>query len=273
LLFLVGKRTLGEQSKKFPVSREKQGISLGGENREFAMAPTRAGPPGVAAPPGLSLECRNAPEHYRFKEANAMQARDYGPFPYTPINARPKLEWPGGARLAIWIIPNIEFFPLSRGIAPHPGAPVGNPPSVRPWAQRDYGNRVGIWRLMDVLSKHGIRASPTLNNDICDHHPQIVRAAIELGWEILGHNRTNSVWLDQLSPEEERKTISQTLSRIAEITGPQAGRLARLRTRRDLAHAGLSRRRRLSLCRRLGQRPPALFHGHSRQAPCLNSVF
>ena len=105
-----------------------------------------------------------------------MQPRDYGPFPYVPIKDRPKLEWPGGARLAVWVIPNIEFFPLTRGIAGQPGAPPGNPPSVRAWAQRDYGNRVGIWRLMDVLSKHGIRASPTLNSDICDHHPQIVRA-------------------------------------------------------------------------------------------------
>jgi len=133
-----------------------------------------------------------------------MEPRDYGPFPYTPVNGRPKLEWPDGARLAVWVIPNIEFFPLTRGIAPHPGAPVGNPPSVRAWAQRDYGNRVGIWRLMDVLSKHGIRASPTLNSDTCDRHPQIVRAAVELGWEILGHNQTNSIWLDQLGPEEER---------------------------------------------------------------------
>ena len=90
---------------------------------------------------------------------------------------------------------------------------------MRAWAQRDYGNRVGIWRLMDVLSRHGIRASPTLNSDICDHHPQIVRAAIELGWEILGHNRTNSVWLDALTPEEERQTIAHTLSRIAQMTG------------------------------------------------------
>ena len=46
-----------------------------------------------------------------------MEPRDYGPFPYVPINDRPKLEWPNGARLAVWIIPNIEFFPLTRGIA------------------------------------------------------------------------------------------------------------------------------------------------------------
>ena len=119
-----------------------------------------------------------------------MEPRDYGPFPYVPINDRPKLEWPGGARLAVWIIPNIEFFPLTRGIAGSHYDSRASVPSVRAWAQRDYGNRIGIWRIMDVMSKRGIRASPTLNSDICDHHPQIVKAAVELGWEILVHNET-----------------------------------------------------------------------------------
>ena len=92
-----------------------------------------------------------------------MQPRDYGPFPYVPIKDRPKLEWPGGARVAVGVIPNIEFFPLTRGIAPYPGAPVGNPPSVRAWAQRDYGNRVGIWRLMGC-AEQAWRS--------CEPHPQ-----------------------------------------------------------------------------------------------------
>jgi allantoinase len=148
-----------------------------------------------------------------------MEPRDYGPFPFVPINDRPVLKWPNGARLAVWVIPNIEFFPLTQGI---PGsvysshAPV---PSVRAWAQRDYGNRVGIWRIMEVLEKYKIRASPTLNSDICDHHPQIVKAAVELGWEILGHNETNSRWLNQMEPDEERPSIARTLSKIAALSG------------------------------------------------------
>src|SRR5262249_39900777 len=136
-----------------------------------------------------------------------MEPRDYGPFPYVPINDRPRLTWPNGARLAVWIIPNIEFFPLSQGIAGSPYTSHAPVPSVRAWAQRDYGNRVGIWRIMDVLSKRGIRASPILNSDICDHHPQIIKTAVELGWEILGHNETNSLWLNQMEPAEERQSI------------------------------------------------------------------
>jgi peptidoglycan/xylan/chitin deacetylase (PgdA/CDA1 family) len=148
-----------------------------------------------------------------------MQPRDYGPFPYVPINERPRLEWPEGARVAVWVVPNIEFFPLSRPISSYPGAPAGAAPSVRAWAQRDYGNRVGVWRIMEVLRKHGIRASVNLNSDICEQHPQIVRAAMELGWEFLGHNETNAVWLSELNPEEERNVISRSLARISETTG------------------------------------------------------
>ena len=95
-------------------------------------------------------------------------------------------------------------------------APV---PSVRAWAQRDYGNRVGIWRIMEVLQKHGVRASPTMNSDICDHHPQIVRACVELGWEILGHNETNSRWLNQMEPDEERESIARALGKIEALSG------------------------------------------------------
>jgi len=149
-----------------------------------------------------------------------MKPRDYGPFPYVPIGDRPVLKWPNGARLAVWIIPNIEFFPLGVGIAGSPyDARVPPAPSVRAWAQRDYGNRVGIWRIMEVLEKHKVRASPTLNSDICDHHPQIVKAAVELGWEILGHNETNSRWLTAMEPDEERQSIARALGKIAALSG------------------------------------------------------
>src|SRR3979411_2396945 len=148
-----------------------------------------------------------------------MDPSGYGRFPYVPINDRPTLKWPNGARLAVWIIPNIEFFPLTRGIAPSPYDSRATLSAVGAGAQRDYGTRAGIGHIMDVLSKHGIRASPTLNSDICDHHPQIVKAAVDLGWEILGHNETNSLWLNQMEPEEEGPSIARTLSKIAALSG------------------------------------------------------
>lgn len=148
-----------------------------------------------------------------------MEPRDYGPFPYVPINRRPTLRWPGGAHVAVWVVPNIEFFPLTRGLAGHPFEGKGKAPTVRPWAQRDYGNRVGIWRIMDVLKKLDIPATATLNTDICTHHPEIVEAALALGWELMGHNETNAVRLTEFEPEGEREVIARCAGRIAQVSG------------------------------------------------------
>ena len=148
-----------------------------------------------------------------------MEPRDYGPFPYMPIVDRPRLKWPNDAHVAVWVIPNIEFFPLTRGLAGYPFEAKGKAPTVRPWAQRDYGNRVGIWRMMDVFSKLNIRATASINADICTHHPQIVKAGVELGWEFMGHNLTNAVRLTEMEPDQERETIRQSTAIIEKTVG------------------------------------------------------
>ena len=150
-----------------------------------------------------------------------MQPDDYGPFPYVPINRRPKWKWPNGARVALWVAPNLEFFPLKVPLAGQPWqkASEQKAPTVRAWGQRDYGNRIGIFRIMDVLSKYGIRATASLNADLCDHHPQIVEDAVRLGWEFMGHNRTNATWLNAIPPEEERELIRYCTERLRQATG------------------------------------------------------
>src|SRR5215472_13423617 len=94
-----------------------------------------------------------------------MKPRDYGPFDYSPIIHRPRLAWPKGERLALWVIPNIEFFSLRE----RPGGygAGGKIPDVVMWSERDYGNRIGIWRLMEVLDRYGIRGTVALNADLC----------------------------------------------------------------------------------------------------------
>jgi len=99
--------------------------------------------------------------------------------------------------------------------------PKGNEktPEVRNWAQRDYGNRVGIVRLMELLTAHGIRSTVALNSDVCDHHLEIIDGCKKLAWEFMGHCRTNTARLNEIPLEEERKTISHVLSRIEQATG------------------------------------------------------
>jgi peptidoglycan/xylan/chitin deacetylase (PgdA/CDA1 family) len=151
-----------------------------------------------------------------------MKPSPYGPFPYSPINRRPAFALPGGARVALWVITNIEFFPLDRAM---PGDANERPkgaegtPMVRHWAQRDYGNRVGVFRLMDVLSRRGIRSTVALNSDVCDYHPEIIEDCLKLGWEFMGHNRTNVERLNEVPPEKERELIGHCLERIARATG------------------------------------------------------
>src|SRR4051794_24942381 len=104
-----------------------------------------------------------------------MRPAPYGPFKFSMINQRPPLQWPNGARVAVWVITNIEFFALDRAM---PGdsneRPEGSEgtPMVRNWTQRDYGNRVGIVRLMELFKELGIRSTVALNSDVCDVHPE-----------------------------------------------------------------------------------------------------
>ena len=155
-----------------------------------------------------------------------MKPAPYGPFPYNPIDRRPKLELPNGARIAVWVVTNIEFFALDK---PMPGdsnerpKPGDHTPMVRHWAQRDYGNRVGVFRMMEVLSAHGIRSSVALNAAVCDHHPQLVEDCVKLGWELLGHCRTNTERVTEVPPAEQRALIRESWPRP---TAPQRPLLA-----------------------------------------------
>jgi len=150
-----------------------------------------------------------------------MQQQDYGPFPYSAINRRPKWMWPNGARLALWVVPNLEWFSLKTPIASHPWekAKEQQTPGVRQWGQRDYGNRVGVFRMMEVLDRHGIRATATTNADICDHHPEIIEDAVKLGWEFMGHNRTNTTRLNAVPVEEEHALIRYCTEKLTRATG------------------------------------------------------
>lgn len=144
-----------------------------------------------------------------------MQPSRTGPFKFTPINRRPKLAWPNGARVALWIIPNIETFPLNE---PVPSG-IGKVPDVYSWSVREYGARVGIFRLMEVMERHGMKGTVALNSEVCDDHPQIIEDAKKLGWEFMGHNQSNARYLFQYGPEEERKVVLDTFNRIEKATG------------------------------------------------------
>jgi allantoinase len=148
-----------------------------------------------------------------------MKPRSYGPFPYSPIVNRPRLSWPNGARVALWVIPNIEFFALDDSVPAGGGGSGITPPDVPTWASRDYGNRVGVFRMMEAMDRYGIRGTVALNSNLCAQHPEIMEAGKTRGWEWMGHNQTNTRRLNAVPADQERAVIENTLATIAAATG------------------------------------------------------
>src|SRR3954463_13324575 len=152
-----------------------------------------------------------------------MNPAAYGPFPYSPITRRPKLAWPDGAHVALWVIPNIEFFSLSEKV-PLGGGGTGSPiPDIPAWSARDYGNRVGVFRLMEVLDRHGMRGTVALNSELCLHHPEIIEEGQQRGWEWMGHNESNTRRLNEAKAGEEAGIIRGPLPAAEKAPGTRPG--------------------------------------------------
>jgi peptidoglycan/xylan/chitin deacetylase (PgdA/CDA1 family) len=145
--------------------------------------------------------------------------QEHGRYPYSAIVDRPPLRWPNGARVAVWIIPNIEHFLFDRPSTPLTHATTRLTPDVLNYSWRDYGVRVGIWRLMEVMEKHGFKGTVALNSDVCRHYPRIIEGGKALGWEWMGHGVTNSVLINEQSEEDERALIQGVVKTITESTG------------------------------------------------------
>ena len=145
--------------------------------------------------------------------------REHGRFDYSPIVDRPPLRWPNGARVALWVIPNIEHFLFDRPATRMADGALGLNPDVLNYSWRDYGVRVGIWRMMDIMEKYGIKGTVALNSDVCQHYPRIIEAGKALGWEWMGHGITNSMMFRDQSEAEERAIIQQVMKTITASVG------------------------------------------------------
>src|SRR5256714_11498158 len=120
-----------------------------------------------------------------------MKPAPYGPFPYSPIIHRPRLTWPGGAHVALWVIPNIEFFSLMEKVPAGSGGPRTPVPDIPSWSTRGYGNRVRGFRLIRGVARHCLCATVPPNTDLRVPHPEIIAEGRQLAWEWIGHRDGN----------------------------------------------------------------------------------
>jgi hypothetical protein len=124
-------------------------------------------------------------------------------YAYSPIVERKDYSWPGGKRLAFYIALNIEHFAFGAGLGMDPVR--SGQQTTRNFAWRDYGNRIGNWRLFEILDELKLPASILLNSSVCYHYPQIVEKIRARGDDVLGHGRTNAELLRGMWEHDEAR--------------------------------------------------------------------
>jgi allantoinase len=172
-------------------------------------------------------------------------------YAYAPLPARPRLRWPSGARVAFWVLLHLEYWELDP-----PKEAVRDPrfvsefgnffPDYRTWSQREYGNRVGIFRILEVLDRYGIKATVAAGSAACVRYPALIAEFSRRGYELVAHG-THATRLisSRMSEAEERQFIGEAIQAVARATGKlPRGWLGQdhgesARTPRLLAEAGM----------------------------------
>jgi peptidoglycan/xylan/chitin deacetylase (PgdA/CDA1 family) len=138
---------------------------------------------------------------------------------YLPITERPAIKWPNGARLAVMVCPNVLYYELT----PPPDQWI-NPwarmtPDVMMYGRQEFGPRVGFWRLLEILDKHGLPCTAVLNVAALRKFPEICNAMVERKWDLLGHGMYNTRFICGYSEEEERAYYREMLQIVRDCTG------------------------------------------------------
>jgi peptidoglycan/xylan/chitin deacetylase (PgdA/CDA1 family) len=144
--------------------------------------------------------------------------RTHSRYAYSPITQRPAFTWPGGKRLAVYVALNLEHYAFAEGLTEElvPGGPQ---PDVLNYSWRDYGNRVGAWRLLELFDELGIPAAALVNSEIYGECPELVAAFRERGDEIACHGRTNSERQGDLDEAAETRLIAEATDTLARNEG------------------------------------------------------
>ncbi len=145
---------------------------------------------------------------------------DHDRYDWSLMSERQPLVWPDNCKLAFWINISVQFFPLNPE-SPQPRPPGGMTmpyPDLRHFSLRDYGNRVGIYRILDALEVRNIPASCAVNAQITEYAPYLIQALRDAGVDFLGHGLDMDTPLHSLSEEREREIIRQSVGRLSEAS-------------------------------------------------------
>ena len=149
---------------------------------------------------------------------------DHERYAWSILPRRKKVTWPGGARVALLVVPALEWFPLDMQGKPFrpPGALVSPYPDFRHYTLRDYGNRVGIFRVMKALDRFGVRASVAVNAAVASRYPSLIKACVDRGWEVIANGLDmDHLHVQGLPAAEEQRLVEDTLAILRRVSGQQ----------------------------------------------------
>ena len=139
-------------------------------------------------------------------------------FDYSAIPARTDFTWPQGKRLAVYLGFNIEHFAFGSGLGANIG-PTSRQPDVLNYMWREYGNRVGVWRCLDLFDDLCLPTGAIINTALYDHCPEVIAACVQRGDELIGHGHSNTERQADLSQEKEALLLQYCAQRIQTISG------------------------------------------------------
>ncbi|MBT0671394.1 polysaccharide deacetylase family protein [Novosphingobium profundi] len=153
---------------------------------------------------------------------NRRLGYDHDMFPYSVMEERKPLAWPDGKTVATWMVVSLEWFPITPSDKPFkaPGHMQTAYPDYRHYTSREYGTRVGFYRLLDAFAKADVKVSVATNAAIAQRYPQVIRDILDAGHEIIAHSTDmNGTIASSLPVEEERKLITESIAILSDIAG------------------------------------------------------
>jgi allantoinase len=142
----------------------------------------------------------------------------HGRFDYQAIHRRKSYRWPNGAGLAVYLGFNIEHFAFGEGLGANIG-PASPQPDVLNYSWREYGNRVGSWRCLELFDSLGLPAAALINTALYDHCPELVAACVARGDELVGHGHSNAERQAAMSEADEASLLAQCRDRMQQESG------------------------------------------------------
>lgn len=167
-------------------------------------------------------DANKPPQTVRYREGRGY---DHPHFEWSPLTERAPVAWPGGARIAWCVYLYLEYLELDPPAGsvrdPRYGGALGSHfPDYLNYSHREHGNRVGFWRVLEVLDKHGIQPTVPVNAMLAERYPRMVEECVKRGWEIAGHGVSATQMItSKMSEREERAVIEGSLSVLEKVAG------------------------------------------------------